>query len=412
MTELRDKMCDLRNRAAAYCPPVVPKVDALIASYDEATTAPQWPAWRQAIPLDGAFHPIAGTERLSGASLLTNQPTMPGSAISDWCGFCAHPYDTRLVSAAAGGHFDWQNGVMLVDLKDDAPRWQMRDPGTPYEWLQAFPGGAQVCGTPVDGECYYPASLASAQAGLRDGLPCSRHTYMSAVLLPSLDRAMLVTAYAVFGSVGRTAQVDTFDLTANRWDAKGTWAKPAHGDSTKFPATCLDPATNTVYHLTYTTGPGLQLHTLDAQARTWSTQKITGIPDAQSRIYFKGTCFDVSRNRIVAISSGNFLVLIDPATGAASAYPLSHPLVLTTATFAGSYSQTVHDEDNDHYLHMTKAHLWSIDPESKALALLRDDVLPALNGVNQRMHWLRALGCVVYQPTFASPMLALATRAN
>jgi hypothetical protein len=108
--------------------------------------------------------------------------------------------DNELILAACGGHTDYSgNEVTSIDLAADTPAWRLRSSKS---------ASANV----VPDVAYY-----------RDGKPSSRHTYWSTHYSTTRSRLMLHRSRFVFGSAVSFNASNGFNLTANSWDAAGTW---------------------------------------------------------------------------------------------------------------------------------------------------------------------------------------------
>lgn len=137
------------------------------------------PAWLQNKASNEWFQ-ISGTAGAGGAPL------------NDYSGF-ALTADGKLAAGAAGGHGGSRdNRVVVLNLLDDAPSWNvLNNPST----------------TTPDDAAYNP-----------DGKPASRHTYHSTIYVPYLDRVMLFGVRFTAPGALTFNKVDGFNPRTGVWD--------------------------------------------------------------------------------------------------------------------------------------------------------------------------------------------------
>lgn len=165
-----------------------PRADNYTAASGEAVDAGRFsqPTWLQGMPLN-TWTEISGT---SGAG---------GAAIDAYSGFCIKPSNSEIIIAAAGGHSDSSdNGVYSLRLSDDAPSWVT----------------LRATSTPTADVLYYA-----------DGRPTSRHIYQHIHYIESIDSVLLAGCNFGYGGGTPTGPgMDLFDLQANDWQARYTYA--------------------------------------------------------------------------------------------------------------------------------------------------------------------------------------------
>jgi hypothetical protein len=122
-----------------------------------------------------------------------------GSAANAYSGMAIREDTSELWIAAAGGHSDsFDNRVVSLDLRLDAPTWVIR----------------KAASTSIANDvAYYP-----------DGTPGSRHLYQTIHWVASVHRVMLVGNRGGYPNAYHYPQVDGFNPDTNNWDPAGTWA--------------------------------------------------------------------------------------------------------------------------------------------------------------------------------------------
>jgi hypothetical protein len=395
-------------------------------------------AWLSDIPFDGAWYPIANTAQLNDVDEGANGgSTIESAIIAQWNGFGANSTGKIWVSLASGheqnNNQGWQNFTASINLNVDVPAWTLEHVGTSRTWLEAWPFPYN----PVDpenpttterfrgalGGNHYPASLASSQAGLRDGLPVGRHTYHSQVVIESTNRLMTFSGYAQAGIdyslFGRSMKVDGYDIVNHLYDPPDTYTD-VPGSAQGNPATVArHPDSENVYWC----NSGPLFRRWNKADGTWTSLTITGLTSPDKRfIYYKGSLIDAVRSKWVGISLSTDLVSIDVSNESASSLAgtwvaLSIP---QTTTYA-DYSDLVHDLDNDRYIWLggqsntntaptgTLTTCYAITPDTGVMTAI-NTVLSPINGCQNRMHYFSNLGVIAYVPNFFSNVLVMRTR--
>jgi hypothetical protein len=336
------------------------------------------PAWRAGKTV-GTWFEIANTIGTNG----TIPPEWAGS-INGWNGFGAN--DSALWFAAAGGHGEWQNPVIGVELNVDVPKWTLAKPSSPQ-------------------------SAVTVGAYYTDGTPTSRHTYQSTQVVG--DRVYLFGAYATFatgftdaGAFMGGPNVDAFNLTTQQWDKAGTWTGPPF--YVWIAAVCRDPRDNAVYYAgDYTIARWT--------AGKWSEPlqgrpgwRETGMDAWQSM----GCAVDTKRGRVLSIVDGQpyyeagvvRLQYVDTKTNALGRINVTGDLKAITTGNA-----TVYDPDGDRYLYFMAGKVYAINPETGASVMLWT-LTPPIASTENRAAYLPKLGGVAYLPRYDSNVLFLPTR--
>jgi hypothetical protein len=332
--------------------------------------------------------PIGGTARMNGVTALGNGSGAGSNTIDAWNGLAAGP--TTWWAAANGGHDQgngilWENKVYKIDLSDDAPRWVLAHPGSP--WSMVTPNADHYL----------------------DGLPVSRHTYYSAQFLESKNRVMLFGAAAPYAigfpspAFGGGPIVDGFDVTTGKWDPAYTWATAPKAVWGFASGVTKDPRTDEVYM-----SANFKFAKWSPTSNSWTSIAVKN-PDGSATSPLGGefhpTMIDVKRNRWV-FHNKKQLRAIDLST---HVYTVLGTITGALTTDAEDYSAMVHDLDNDRYLTIQGTGLYAIDPDTLQSTLLAM-VPKAMNGVHNRFAYFRKLGGVAYLPRFSSEILFMPTR--
>lgn len=320
-----------------------------------------YPTWR-INKAAGGLYTVPNTSNLGWQT--TNSGT-----VNAWNGLAASSHE--LFSGAAGGHQDsGENKVLKLDLAADAPAWVTLHPGS--------------------------SSFTSNGLYNPDGLPASRHTYFSSQFVGARNRVMNFTATATSPASVNAPVVDGFDLASNKWDAAGTWPNvPLYMPVASI---ATDPRTGDTY-----VGGNYKFAKWTASTGAWSTITPGGIGPWAWSWEFKGSFVDTKRNQWITLN-GN-LSRIDLASSAAST-------ITVTGACAGNsedYSSTVYDSTGDRYYTVRGTSLCSIDPDTGVSAVAAS-VPAAINGVNNRLAYLKDVDAVVYLPNFASNLMVFLPR--
>jgi hypothetical protein len=407
MTTAAEKAA-LAGRAAA----VMSAVNALVP--DDAASPPPpsppvsgaYPAWRIGkaigVPLE-----IPNT-----ANMAPTTPWQPPYSRSDsrniidaWNGLARG--GSTWYSSGSGGHGDWQNATLAIDLSADAPHWMMLDPGSVYA----------------------DANLTAAYYA--DKRPTSAHTYWSNVYVAKprdgIARIMRFTSFATYGvgagvpgAYGGGSNVDGFRLDTNRWDSQdeatpGQFWQPSPIFTSAPVSVAKHPVTEDVYVAAsyalavWRVSTGLWTMLLDNPPRPPQFLSGEGYP----------TLIDSKRNRWVLLHDGESyynagvirLQLIDlsnpaawpasfselPLSGSAPADPIKYSAALTW------------DQDGDRYLVKQGTNVYAINPTTGASSIVAQ-VPDSFNGPYSRFEYFPALGGVAYLPAFSSNIIFIPTR--
>lgn len=371
-----------------------------------------YPTWRQGAAINSQIT-IAGTAQMSGYQWPTDprDPAVQSNIVDAWNGFAR--VGNKWYSAAQGGHGDWQNTTLAIDLNTDNPVWSELDNGSTYD------------------QCLSNYTLSY----MADGTPVSRHGYYGAVgveagkLPDGLARVML------FGCSGAWAigssefgpnpfqggnRVDGYKIVANAWDIHDTWPVPGNPYSSRG-ATCSHPVTGDVY-----LNDGGFLYKFTVASGTWVliVSEMTGpqaypSPNRLQAWYDRPMLIDPVRNQAVCLyvpesGSGTTRLQIAKLDGSqvvSYQTPTGH-------TFSTSrYQGMVYDPDNDVYLvQQASGGLYEIDPDTYVATLVvstPNSVIPSSgqnNGVMNRFQYFPALGGVAYLPYWTSAIIFIPRR--
>lgn len=352
---------------------------------DMPTYAPP-PNWRTGLA-KGMVHPIPNTSKLSGATALATDPRTGNNTVDAWGGFSAS--DTTLYCVANAGH-DAGNGnagsnaVYLDDLSTATAQWGCVNPGSPISEYTA----------------YAPRYL--------DGTALPRHCYYSPVYLKSLNKTLLMGCMGPYGSGFPTLpdgtkafnggmQVDAYDHGTNTWDPPAAWPPmPALLYQTIVYSVCKDPRDETIY-----VGGVMSLAKFVPSTKTWTMVA----PSLHVDTEYRSILVDPKRNLLRCFTAG-FCYSFDMATWVETTTHLG-----LDVSFA-NYSRVVYDPDNDVYIGSdgTTNTVWSIDPTTiVATAVGTWDVAP-FNGPGAHMHYMPAIGGVVYLAGFSRNLQFWPTR--
>jgi hypothetical protein len=287
-------------------------------------------------------------------------------------------------TSGAGGHGDWQNASVKLDLSTDGPQWTVADAGSKKADISNGP--------------YY-----------NDGRPTSTHTYWTnqCVTINGIERVMRLTDFGAYPDpiYDGGPQVNGFQTQAAKWDAAGTWADaPIHG---VVYGTARDPRNDDIY-----VGGGNELYRW--RAGTWTlfadwrkTQPVYPNPGFLEAWEFYPALVDVKRDRVVSLNPRNGPVHMQ-------AVSITNPVIthidITGCSFDPSaYPGFVHDLDGDRYVAASGGAVNAINPDTGACTPL-PATTPAVNGTFSRLEYFPALGGIAYLPSYASPVLFLPTR--
>jgi RNA polymerase sigma-70 factor (ECF subfamily) len=354
-------------RALAEDKPAPAASGQVVAAADGKPTKQPLPAWRRAMTEKDKPYEIANTAKMNGVA------KAGWNAINIWNGLSAS--DTAFYSLAGGGHSGnllWVNQVMKFDMAVDAPKWVLLHPGTQNE---------PAC----NNASYYP-----------DGLPSARHQYYSPQFIKARNRAVLVGGTAVYGDGnGQSKGLDAFDPVKNAWDLHNLADLPWNAIAL---AVCKHPVTEDIY--IEATG---KCYKWDQKTTTWSQLMPAGGVDPWSW-QFHATLIDVNsgRNRWMCFGVRDNIPTtvfsFDLATMVLSYHKVTGDIETKVGNF-GSYTQVVHDQDNDRYLTVLGTGLFSIDPttwDSKFLCT----VPQATNGVQSRLAYFQQFHGCAYVPKY------------
>jgi len=384
------------------------KGDTLVAA--ASVSSGQYPAWRQPM-VPNTFSPIPNTENMSGYKW-TKTPILgpaDGSGIIDGWSSLAR-LDNTWWAPATGGHGEWQNAVVMIDLAADQPAWQELDPGD--DFFRA-----------ITNSPYY----APDDTGYRRAT--STHSYYSAWGVRTgktpdgLARIMRVTDHARYGDGGFVGpfngpEVSSFRLTDLKWDVPGRWPDCPH--KYFWGATCQDPDTDDIY---YHSGDYDFIDKFTVSTGTWSLLNTTPVYPDPGRVVAwvdHASLFDKLHQRIASfhyMTGSPRLDLVDVATGAVTIIT-SFIGAIPPAASSGAF---VHDVDNDRYLLMKGTQLHALEQVSSttwACTLLYTfPAFPPTTAVGGDGSWFTRFtyfpdlgGCAAW-PHYASPILFFPTRA-
>jgi len=266
------------------------------------------PKWLAGKPRD-AWFAIPGT---SGTG---------GTKVDAFCGMTVKESSCEIVIAAAGGHAaTFDNRVVSIDLRSDAPVWIQRHAPSPK--------------TPNDVP-YNP-----------DGLPAARHTYQSTFHVPATDRVMLFGCRFTHPGAHEFPTVDGFNLKTNTWDPAGTYPNiPAGGGY----GVVQDSATGDIWTQS--------LKKWCAASNTWSSP-ITKFAQPGVRFPY---AYDSRRGQLFGLNCGDGQGYGDLAVVAAVRVPVKGKESLSVTLNPGKaleqfkkdapvYAGMDYDPDNDRFL--------------------------------------------------------------
>jgi len=154
------------------------------------------PAWLSGL-LPGQWRQIAGTS-MSSVDSSPHPPgnTGPQSKVIAWTSFVVDVRDSKVYSAANGGHNDYSgNEVDVLDLELAQPTWR--------EVLAPTPAG----------------QLTNCQSYYADGRPASRHSYYGATFDPLGAGIMLFGGANWCTGGGFHGAVSSYNIGANTWSS-------------------------------------------------------------------------------------------------------------------------------------------------------------------------------------------------
>lgn len=423
--------------------------DELIVGTQAIPFPPVYPAWRVGKQVGVPFQ-LAGTASMGGYLWPLPWSATTANIVDAWNGWAR--VGSVLYSAGAGGHGDWQNSVLKLDLSADAPAWSF------------------IAGSVSDAAPNYPANMDTSTSATPnriaayygDKRPVSTHEYYSTIGLeavhardgiPRVMRFSDRNAFAFGAPIPNPYTfgnyVNGFKLTTNRWDSQddatpGTfWADCPLTDNVIY-AFARDTRNGNVYmcgdysvaRWTASTGtwtangtvaPGVPLNPIEGTSPT--SGGILSWAKYASLV-------DVNRNRLVCIHDGgpnNYdggiirIQYVNLATGAIVQIPLTGSVLPEGDPFAsdpGAYLNGVglcHDLDNDKYLLVQTpraggfAHIFRIDPATGATDVWVDGLPPSQggsggNGPYNRFEFLPALSCVAYLSRFSDAIYIIPTQ--
>lgn len=300
--------------------------------------------------------------------------------------------DSELIFPGPGGHNDWSgNAVFSINMKSDAPKWNLRRAAT------ADP-------TP------------NAPYNVSDGSRTTAHLYNNSHWNAARNRLI---SHGHFGlwPIGSTLNTDGFNLETNQWDPAGTWKDAAVA------AQCQDKDGNV-----WGNGNYFQLWKWTEKTDTWN---MTGQFGGQVlRVMANDFLRDVRFQFTVADDSGSPGVIAAYRYDAAGTtqtqitFNDSDGVSALLATpqmpnYGTSYSGLVYDEKNDCFW------LWfgMLYPAPLLVKIIPnagtkwDMSIPKINGTPpanalgaySRMEHLPELDALVFMPDAASDMSAMRT---
>lgn len=358
-----------------------------------------YPAWRKNRPV-GKMFDIPGTEFTRAVD-----PDLARNLVDHWDGLAAGP--TTWWSAANGGHGEWRNPTLKIDLAADQPSWVVVNPGSAESAV-------------VQNSPYYT-----------DGLPVSRHGYYSGQYLDAehardgVERVMLFGVSAAY-AVGRPGmfdhgpQVDGFRVKDGKWDPAGTWASMPYNDY--YVAVARDPRTGEVYAAAGDTPAGDRLLRWSPKTGTWARMSTTPKYPSPARMLTwtrRPLIVDTKRNRLVTVldaskygyrSIGFVLQTVDLATATVSNIPITGALPANSGEGKGF----VYDADGDRYVFFqhngaAPVGVYAIDPETGASTLITTTRAP-LTSIEGRVAYFQRLGGIAYLAGSNTPIVFLPTR--
>jgi hypothetical protein len=369
------------------------------------------PAWRQNKAV-GQFFEIPNTANMTNVisyAPVSNNHTGPDYVIDVWNGLGVGP--SSWWSVAAGGHGSWENGVYSLELNTDVPKWIMRDPGSNF-------------------------SDVTYNSHYLDGRPCSRHTYFTTFYVPASqdrggqERVMLLGLNAGYatgipGGYAGGPNVDSFNATAGRYEAAGTFQNIPFYGNPAFYAYAQDPRTSDVYVLNDAGGLTSPIQKWTAKTGTWSLiQTALAYPDPNRLTSWsqRASLVDINRNRLVgfvntiaqSVPAPVHLQFLDlgQAIPTPGTIAILGPLALVPFL---DDQQLLHDRDNDRYLYFLQGSgitmVYTINPDTGASAVLATiPVAPVHGGIYTRAAYFEKLGGVGYLPRYSSNIWFLPTR--
>ncbi len=339
-------------------------------------------------------------KRIPGSDLNRVRPSVavPGNLrarIDAWNGLAGDGRTGRLFSAANGGHADYAgNEVYEIDLRADAPTWELLREPTPPEAILASDYSSRTY------HDYY-----------RDGRPASTHTYYALQYLSSRNAVFKFGAGSLWGS-GNEAnwKIDAFSLADNDWHPAGTWSDIVESRRGVISASvCTNPITEQVY----IAAPD-RLQRFDP--RTGKVEALAKWDQNSSAVQGRGCAVDWQRQRVVffgdAYRRPNGGIVYDIRTDA-----------MTPVRFEGEHGAEI-ARRNAHYAWYEPAleafllktaqgdGVYAIDADDYSVRKLEtrggEDLPDAVNGVQTRWQRLPLLGGYAYYPRSGSGVWFLA----
>ena len=349
------------------------------------------PSWRQNMTV-GEWRQVSGTALSSAPMAVRTYPdrgnTGPASKVDTWSGYAVDTRDSSLYSVANGGHQDYAgNEVNRLRLSDSAPTWAELRESSPSSAIPTAASGQNVT--------HYS-----------DGRPASRHTYYGVTLNEVSNRAMLFTGSGWGNQGGALHSADSFNLSNNSWDAKGTVPEPGADFYNQLGWTWVEvKSTGDVY------GVGnFRLRRWRQATNSWTTM-VTGGPNGQ----YTASAHDSSRNRILFVGGevGDHHVY-DIGSNTMTAITLSGPNASNVIN--GKQMGMVYVPALDAYLvrdtgaggtiYRINASTWSVD----TLTTSAGGGIPATdNGVWRRFLYVPGLKGIIYLPTYTGNVWFLRT---
>jgi hypothetical protein len=358
-----------------------PPINASAALTIEPGRIPGSMAWRKKwrTPV-GTFAEMPGTGL---NNMMPSNVRPPAGTIDAYCGLGAGP--ASWWATANGGHADSSdNGVYAIDFTDDDPAWRVIRP----------PSASTARTTPAEGSLPY----------YHDGLPASRHTYLSQVYCKPLNRIIMPFSNALWYTAGSANNMDGFPVNGVEWDPRGSYADCiVNGPPSATVA--VHPDSGDIYVGFY----GKAWAKWMCATNRWSSITVNG-----PRGYFGGI-IDAKRNR---------LIMACPTTAAISALPFFDLTTLVDSALETGISMPdkvgqrtlTHDTQNDIYYLFAHGgpsgqHVYSIHPDTGKADELKQQ-LPAVSsqGVwNRFVYFGEPINGVMYYPRWTSNIWFMAT---
>jgi hypothetical protein len=375
----------------AYDPNLLPVIGG------EPSASALWPVWRQSMGR-WQWQQIPGTD----LSTVSPSPAVPGALggrIDAWNGLAADTRESRLFSAANGGHADYSgNEVYQIDLAQDSPRWKM---------LRAPSAAVDIVASDYSRGIFHDYYL--------DGRPASTHTYYSLNFIGSRNAIFKFGAGSLWGT-GNEAnwKTDAFSLDANDWQPAGTWpdAMPGQRSGVIGASICKNPVTEEIYLAT----PG-NLRKFNPGTGTYSI--LAAWPENSSAVGSRACAVDPVRERVVffgdAYRSPLGGLVYDVRSNAFSRITFSGDAAseVTAGGYSGYFFAWYEPKIGQFLLKTgTSGSVYAIDPSSfvtQRLTTAGAEAVPnAANGVHTRWQRLPNLGGYAYYPRYGSGIWFLA----